>query len=445
MNPLLEIFSQGEEIVTGQTVDTNAAWLAQEAIHCGFTVTRHTAVGDKLTDLINLLNDISTRADCCICTGGLGPTSDDLTAQAVAAAFNRPLEFDAVAFETIKTFFERRNRVMPEVNRKQALLPQTSKRIDNTWGTAPGFSIKHQRCWFVFLPGVPSEMKPLFLEQVKPDLLSGFTLQPPHLVSLKTLGLGESAIQERIKAIEIPPEVDLGFRAGTEDVQTKLLFPFGYPQAEMAALVAKFSECLGDYVFAIDGLGADTDDLAFEVNRLMTLKNHTLAVLETASHGLLAAKCVGYDWLIQASYERGLVECSQGLNPEALVELGKALAKDVQAKTGVTAVLVQLYSGLEVSNGEQKNLTSKAYSGDSEQKIINSASPLNGREQKAIIGTQEALKEKDQSIRVQSILLVDNSFYESSHDIIGTLKRKQNQAALISLDLLRRYLQGKLI
>ena len=91
MNPTLEIFSQGEEIVTGQTVDTNAAWLSQEAIHCGFTVTRHTAVGDKLQDLINLLLDISERADCCICTGGLGPTSDDLTTEAVAQAFNLSL------------------------------------------------------------------------------------------------------------------------------------------------------------------------------------------------------------------------------------------------------------------------------------------------------------------------------------------------------------------
>ena len=204
MNPTLEIFSQGEEIVTGQTVDTNAAWLAQEAIHCGFTVTRHTAVGDKLTDLINLLNDIAARADCCICTGGLGPTSDDLTAEAVASAFNRPLEFDDIAFEQIKEFFDRRNRPMPEVNKKQALLPQTAKRIDNTWGTAPGFALQHQRCWFVFLPGVPSEMKGLFLEHVKPDLLTRFTLQPPHLVSLKTLGLGESAIQELIKDIKIP-------------------------------------------------------------------------------------------------------------------------------------------------------------------------------------------------------------------------------------------------
>jgi nicotinamide-nucleotide amidase len=80
MNPTLEIFSQGEEIVTGQVVDTNAAWLSQQAVGLGFNVTRHTAVGDKLDDLVQLLSDIAVRADCCLCTGGLGPTSDDLTA-----------------------------------------------------------------------------------------------------------------------------------------------------------------------------------------------------------------------------------------------------------------------------------------------------------------------------------------------------------------------------
>ena len=404
MNPTLEIFSQGEEIVTGQTVDTNAAWLSQEAIHCGFTVTRHTAVGDKLTDLINLLLDISERADCCICTGGLGPTSDDLTAEAVAQAFNRPLEFDAIAFEQIKAFFVRRNRVMPEVNRKQALLPQTAIRIDNAWGTAPGFSLKHQRCWFVFLPGVPSEMKPLFLDYVKPDLLTRFTLHPPQLVTLKTIGLGESAIQECIKGIHIPSDVQLGFRAGTEDVQTKLLFPFDYPSIALASLVSEFSQSLGDYVFAIDGLGEITDDLAFEVDKLMTVKNHTLAVVETVSHGLLAAKCVGYDWLVKASYEQGVIQSAQALGSAELLDTAKGLARDVQEKTRVTSVLVQLYSG-----------------------------------------GKEALRDKDQSISVLSILLVGEVFYESTHSVVGSLNRKQNQAALLTLDLLRRYLQGKTI
>ena len=404
MNPTLEIFSQGEEIVTGQTVDTNAAWLAQEAIHFGFTVTRHTAVGDKLADLIHLLSEIAARADCCICTGGLGPTSDDLTSEAVAKAFDRPLTFDAVAFEQIKEFFERRNRAMPEINRKQALLPQTAIRIDNAWGTAPGFAIKHLRCWFIFLPGVPSEMRAMFMEHVKPDLLTRFTLYPPHLVSLKTFGLGESAIQELIKDIKIPNKVELGFRAGTDDVQTKLLFPFDYPKTDLNTLVSEFNDCLGDYVFAIEGLGESTGDLAFEIDKLMTANKQALAVIETASHGLLAAKCVGYDWLIKSSYEKNIKLSTQALSTEDCLSKAKELASETQKNTNANCVLVQLYTGDE-----------------------------------------DALIDKNRSILLLTVLLVNKDFYQSTHTIVGPISRKQNQAALLSLDLLRRYYQNKSI
>ncbi|WP_262965931.1 competence/damage-inducible protein A [Methylobacter psychrophilus] len=405
MKPTLEIFSQGEEIVTGQTVDTNAAWLSQQAVDCGFTVTRHTAVGDKLDDLIMLLQDIAQRADCCICTGGLGPTSDDLTAEAVATAFNLPLEFDEVAFTQISRFFTHRNRTMPESNRKQAMLPQGAKRIDNEWGTAPGFSLQYGRCWFAFIPGVPMEMQHLFLEGILPTLSTRFLLQPGQLVSIKTVGLGESVIQERINAIEIPAEVELGFRAGPDEVQTKLLFPFNYPKTAMAALVNRFAEKMGDYVFAIDGLGEITGDLAFEVNKLMSNKKLTLAVVETASQGLLAAKCMGSEWLLSASYEQstaklGLIET----NAENLITTAKKFAVDLQKSSAADYVLVQLYAG-----------------------------------------DNNALHNKDKAIIVHNILLTGDCFYQTTQPINGAIKRKQNQAALLTLDLLRRHLQHKTI
>jgi nicotinamide-nucleotide amidase len=409
MNPTLEIFSQGEEIVTGQTVDTNAAWLSQKAVACGFTVTRHTAVGDKLDDLIVLLQDISQRADCCICTGGLGPTSDDLTAEAVAYAFNMPLEFDEIAFEQISRFFAQRNRAMPESNRKQAMLPQGAERIDNEWGTAPGFSLTYGRCWFAFLPGVPLEMKHLFQDRVLPKLSIRFLLQPGQLITIKTLGLGESAIQERINSIEIPAQVQLGFRAGADDVQTKLLFPFDYPETAISTLVAMIANQLGDYVFAIDGMGEITGDLAFEIDKLMTIGNsHTLAVLETASQGLLAAKCVGSEWLISAIYEQSTARLGQNLiaeaNTEYLITTAKAIAVDIQKTSGADFVLVQLYAG-----------------------------------------NNKTLHDKDKSIVLYNILLTGDNFYQSIHSIAGPIKRMQNQAALMTLDLLRRYLQHKVM
>ncbi|MDP3838798.1 MAG: CinA family nicotinamide mononucleotide deamidase-related protein, partial [Methylococcales bacterium] len=248
MNPRLEIFSQGDEVVTGQIVDTNAAWLAQQAVSLGFHVTRHTAVGDRIEDLIALLGEITQRADCCLCTGGLGPTTDDLTAEAVATAFNLPLVLDTEALAHIEQFFAHRQRVMPASNAKQALFPKGAQRLDNEYGTAPGFAVQVGRCWFVFMPGVPSEMKPMYAHKVLPQLSERFALQPSNLTTLRTLGIGESAIQELMNSITIPDDVQLGYRAELGEVQTKLLFPFAYSESEKAVLVNKIAAQLGDTV-----------------------------------------------------------------------------------------------------------------------------------------------------------------------------------------------------
>jgi competence/damage-inducible protein CinA-like protein len=406
MNPTLEIFSQGEEVVTGQTVDTNAAWLSEQVVAMGFTVTRHTAVGDKLDDLVALLVEISIRADCCICTGGLGPTVDDLTAEAVAKAFDLPLEFDAVAFEQIKRFFTLRNRVMPESNRKQAMFPKGAERIDNAWGTAPGFSVRAGRCWFAFVPGVPMEMRHLFLESIQPTLASRFLLRPEKLVTIKTLGVGESAIQEIISAIEIPAQVQLGFRASPDDVQTKLLFPHDYPKADMSSLASKVAGALGDNVFAVDGLGQVGGDLVFTVGQLMTAGKHTLAVVETASQGLLAAKCIGSQWLLETRYEQSLQRLGQKLgitiNADDLWGTAQAVASEIQSAGGADFVLVQLYAG-----------------------------------------DNQTFHDKDQAIILYNVLLTRDGFHQTTHSVAGPIKRKQNQAALLALDLLRRYLQHK--
>ncbi len=406
MNPTLEIFSQGEEVVTGQTVDTNAAWLSEHVVNMGFTVTRHTAVGDKLDDLIALLREISVRADCCICTGGLGPTSDDLTAEAVAKAFGLPLEFDEIAFDQIKRFFTLRNRPMPEANRKQAMFPKGAERIDNAWGTAPGFSLQTGRCWFAFVPGVPFEMRHLFLESIRPTLANRFLLQPGKLIIIKTLGIGESSIQEHISTIEIPAQVQLGFRASPDDVQTKLLFPHDYPEAAMAATVDQLAVKLGDHVFAIDGFGPVGGDLVFTIDQLMIAGNYTLAVAETASQGLLAAKCIGVNWLLETRYEQSLDRLGQKLgvtvNADDLITTAQAIAGEIHRTGAADFVLVQLYAG-----------------------------------------DNQTFHDKDQSIILYNALLTGDGFHQTTHSVAGPIKRKQNQAALLALDLLRRYLQHK--
>jgi nicotinamide-nucleotide amidase len=262
MNATVEIFSQGHEVVSGQVTDTNAAWLAQQLTTAGFTVSRHTAVGDKLADLIAVLGEIAARSPvCCICSGGLGPTCDDLTAEAVAAAFDMPLQFDSEAFAQISRYYQSRNKPMPEINRKQAMLPQGAARIDNSVGTAPGFHLVYQNCWFVFLPGVPTEMQHLFTQTVSAELKQRFVVQPPRLVTLHTRGIGESRLQELLNQLTLPEPVELGFRAADGVVQVKLHFPNVYPFVQVEKLVTQVQETIGDGIFAIEGLvlfGADS-------------------------------------------------------------------------------------------------------------------------------------------------------------------------------------------
>lgn len=405
MKILAEIFSQGEEVLTGQTVDSNAAWLSQQLTELGFTLKRHTTVGDHLDDLVALIQEIAARADCCICTGGLGPTSDDLTTEAVSIAAGQALKFDAQALQQIESYYHQRQRPMPPANRKQAYFPEQAARIDNPTGTAAGFSMQIQRCRFVFLPGVPSEMKAMFTE-VRRQLLAQFPLQPSKLVTLRSLGIGESAIQQCLTGFKLPDAVQLGFRAAVDEVQTKLLFPADFPGPELNTCIQQVSRLIGDYIFAVDGLDDQQGgDLLMVIDRGMTAKNYRLAVLETASHGLLAAKCLNKVWLESTLLAKENTDAARQLgvvctNPD-LAELGLELATNLKHRQQANLVLIQLFHG-----------------------------------------SRDDYQRQDGTILLYNCLLTDAGVVHSQHTLGGSAHNKQNQAALLSLDLLRRYLNN---
>lgn len=404
MYPVAEIFSQGEEVLTGQIADTNAAWLSQQLVQMGFVIHRHSTVGDKLHDLITLLKEISNRADFCICTGGLGPTIDDLTAEAVAQAFDCPLQLDPVALTQIERYFLNRNRVMAESNRKQAYFPRGASRIDNDWGTAPGFALLHNRCWFVFVPGVPTEMRHMFYPYVKTELEKRFELSADKLISIMSIGIGESDLQQKINEFSLPDNVELGFRAAPDEVQTKLLFPAETEDSDIKGCVNRLVEILGDVVYAIDGPNKAPTDLVSVVNHLMTEKKLTLSILETASQGLMSAKCIGREWLLDSSYKQSLDRLLFELDiakHDDFQQLAKDIAKKIKQSQGADITLVQLYQG-----------------------------------------NKKQLLDKEKSIILYNTLLTPEKVYQKTITITGPIKRKQNQAAIRGLDLLRRYLQN---
>lgn len=295
--PTAEILSQGDEVVTGQIADTNAAWLSERLTELGFDVMRHTTVGDRQGDLVAVLREISARTDLCLCTGGLGPTDDDLTAGAVAEAFERPLALDPVALAQIEERFRQFGRPMAPVNRRQANLPQGSDRLDNDWGTAPGFAFDAGKALFACVPGVPREMREIFTHRILPRLHQRFALRPGRLVTLRTIGVGESDLQQAL-GDWAEPGVVVGFRTKLPENHLKLRFSPDLSSAELVAHVSSVLERVGRWVYTIEGCpepiaGYDCGGgaPARVVGRLLAAAGQTLSVAESCTGGRIAAEC----------------------------------------------------------------------------------------------------------------------------------------------------------
>lgn len=289
-----EIVSQGDEVVSGQTVDSNAAWMAEQLTALGFRVIRHTTIGDRVDDIREALVQAAGRCDLLLCSGGLGPTDDDLTADAVAAALGVPLVFDGQAMQQIEAMFTRFGKPMPDSNRKQAMLPSDCLRLDNRWGTAPGFAVEFGGTWMAFVPGVPREMKKMFLLRLLPLIHRRFDLHPGSLVTLRTVAAGESRLQNLIGPWR-HSQVTLGYRAIPPEVQVKLRFPPRFAAEERERIVNGLAERIGMPVFAIEGL-TDADaggDLATVTLALLAARGMDLAVGEIGGGGGLTAMLHG--------------------------------------------------------------------------------------------------------------------------------------------------------
>lgn len=281
-----EILSTGDEVLTGQIVDSNAAWLAEQLGMQGFVVTRHTTVGDDRTDLENAFREIGARADVCVCTGGLGPTVDDLTTEIAAKVGACGLKLDQPALDRMAMLWQARGRPMPENNRKQAMLPEKSDVLPNPIGTAPGFTMKLDRARFFFMPGVPSEMKKMFTEQVIPRLES---LRPEKTVFdvkvLRTHGLPESKVDEILDGLETQfPGVKLGFRAHFPEIQVKLTVKGTDISSAKQGLKAASKEVfrrLGPYIFSE---GASMEEA---VGELLRLEKAKITLAESCTGGMI--------------------------------------------------------------------------------------------------------------------------------------------------------------
>lgn len=279
----VEMLSTGDEVLHGQIVDTNAAWLADFFFNQGLPLTRRNTVGDDLDALVAILRERSEQADVLIVNGGLGPTSDDLSALAAATAKGEGLILHPEWLETMTRFFAERGRPMAESNRKQAEIPASAEMINNPVGTACGFAIQLNRCLMFFTPGVPSEFKVMVEQEILPRLRQRFTLpDPPVCLRLTTFGRSESELAQSLNPLTLPPGVVMGYRSSMPIIELKLTGPADQRDA-MLALWPEVRKVAGDSLI-FEG----TEGLPAQIARCLQERQLSLTLSEQFTSGLLA-------------------------------------------------------------------------------------------------------------------------------------------------------------
>jgi len=280
MSERVVILSTGEELLTGETVDTNSAWLASSLWDLGVQVRSMLTAGDDLPGLVRAVGSACDQGSVVICTGGLGPTEDDRTAEAVAAWAGVESSESSEALSQIERRYRTLGREVSTANRKQAMLPGGATVLENRWGTAPGFSVQHQGSTIFCLPGVPVEMRNMFQAHIAAALS---TRESPTLVRMRTFGVAESRLQAMMDGVDLDG-ADLGFRAHIPEVQVKLRFPTGTTEADRHAVVRRVSDVLGEALYSVDG-----GDLAESVIEALSQEGETLSLAESCTAGMTSS------------------------------------------------------------------------------------------------------------------------------------------------------------
>lgn len=284
---LASIITIGDELLIGQTIDTNSAFMAQELNKIGVWVHRRLAVGDVWKDITQSLDEESRLSDIILITGGLGPTADDITKPLLCQYFGGKLVVDEGALANVKTIFEKLNRPLIERNLKQAEVPDVCTVVQNKRGTAPGMWFEKEGKIFVSMPGVPHEMKGMMQHDVLPKLQNRFHLLPIVHRTLLTAGIGESFLAERINEFEtsLPTNIKLAYLPNYGMVKLRLSAAGNDPKtiAELEALFDMLKQQVSD-VMVID------EDISLQeaVGRLLKSQNKTVSTAESCTGGYIA-------------------------------------------------------------------------------------------------------------------------------------------------------------
>ncbi len=284
---LAEVITIGDELLIGQIVDTNSAWIGKQLNMIGIKIHQITSVSDNRAHIITALREASCRAQVVLITGGLGPTKDDLTKDCLCEYFNVSLKFNEEAYQDVERLFKIRGREVTALNRRQAELPSNCTLLSNKVGTAPGMWFEEGGIVYVSMPGVPYEMKYLMEQEVLPRLKSKYQLPFILHKTILTQGIGESFLSELIADFEdaLPPHIKLAYLPAAGMVRLRLSASGEELKVkqEMEKLVMELSERVKEYMF-----GYDEDTIEGVLGKLLVERGLTLATAESCTGGNVA-------------------------------------------------------------------------------------------------------------------------------------------------------------
>ena len=353
MSKYAEIISIGDEILYGQTLDTNSHWISGRLDEIGIKVRRKITIGDEREEILKTLKESSERSDIILITGGLVPTRDDLTKPLLAEYFGVGLKMNDEAFRHIRSIFEKNGREVTELNRMQAELPENCTKIDNKLGTAPGMWFEENGTVYVSMPGVPYEMEGMMNDTILPKLKEKFTGGVIYHKIIKTVGIGESALAEKITDWEdhLPKSIKLAYLPTFGQVKLRLT-ALGSDKTmlekEVGKEVDKLIPQIASYVY-----GYDNDELKKVVGDIMLKNSKSIAFAESCTGGYIShlmtkvpgssqyykGSIISYDYDVKVNsldVDRKVMEEKGAVSEEVVLQMARSVKTKLGADIGIS-------------------------------------------------------------------------------------------------------------
>ncbi|HLV43081.1 MAG TPA: competence/damage-inducible protein A [Brumimicrobium sp.] len=327
------IITIGDELLIGQTINTNLAWLGSELGNAGISVYKSTSICDQEEAIIDALDDYINEADLIIVTGGLGPTNDDITKETLTKYFNTELELNNQVLERVRNFFEARGKETLDSNIQQAMLPKEALVIDNRHGTASGMWFEKYGKIIISLPGVPYEMKALITEEVLPRLKASFGVRGKYYQTLMLQGIGESFLAEKIEGWEkriYEDGLHLAYLPSPGVIKLRLTSEKGTKEAsKINTYFEELKKRFPQYVY-----GMNDESIFHVVGELLKKKHISLGTVESCTGGGIASSFIHYAGSSNF-FKGGLITYSNDLKtklahvPEEILNKYGAVSKEV--------------------------------------------------------------------------------------------------------------------